>query len=260
MSLAAVFITASGILVGADTATLEDEVFGQSRKLETCGPRSVVALTGKTAWRMSQGRGGPVLWAVNSMAVAIKACKAIPPNSKMTVQQQATVVAEALVESANGTNGFPKSAYSTLEGGTILQSIAFAGFDGTTPVVLLTRIALSSVTGTAFVVEDWANFSSDCFTPMGRIRPTLALLRGQMADYSKRSNVLAAQLHPPCSALTSATARSFFMLAVDASYTHAAEFGIVPGSVNWPIDFVQIRASGVGKVERVRPPRTRRKK
>jgi hypothetical protein len=254
MSLVGVFITASSIVVGADTAVKErgTAAFEVGRKLATCGSR-VVGLTGSTSFAINQHM-------VDSLADAREACKTLP--AKATVREGAEEIAKAIARRASaafqfvGDDGYQ---YAPRNAAGVLLTFIFAGFDGISPVVVSGKLVLSAA-NRAYVVSD-VEVQKNCASAIGLTDPANALLDGHPAipaDWPSRPEVAAIRSRPPCKTLSASQARDFFRLAVETSYSYAEAFNLTRGIVNWPIDFVEILPTGVGSIQRTQRPEQKR--
>jgi hypothetical protein len=248
-----VFVTASGIVIGADTAqarTLDGKTdFILTEKIAACGSGSYVGLTGTTRWQLLNGVN--LVGEEDGIRTARGECAAAD-SERRSIRARGERVVQALLQRANAS--YPRSEDSHLDG-SVLETFVIAGYEMRRPVVLVAQIVLAQKPR-RFVRTEWQDRSANCTLLMGTLGPINALRNGRPpvpAELAQRSEVQAVQTNN-CATLSVSQAEAFFRLAVDVSYQYSEAFGKRQGTVNWPVDFGVIRPNGTQSGRRVPKP------
>jgi len=251
-TLIGAFITASGILLSADTS-VSDPTTGKTltvqRKLEVTGRLSGAAINGQFQW------SGDV--SANFLRVFREVSKNLRTSTRVSVREQAARFAVALKAEAEG-KARP-GIHRYLPNGELL-TVTIAGFDDGQPNVVSFNIVLdisrSSNTAVRFAVVDERIYPPACWWLGGKNAVALGLIRDDTQlppDIRQDPAVLAVRTLEAghCDTLTDAQARAFFRVAVDATVAHGPRFGIRNGEVGTGIDVLSITPFGAA-IERLR--------
>jgi hypothetical protein len=247
MSLIGVFVTVSGIVVGADTALRErgttDFTTASAPKFAVCGPAAYAGMTGITRWIVDDGTAKTMH---DAMTVVRDTCESeFLKRQDVPLRIVVERIGRALVRylAAN----YPKEARALLSK-TDEQRLIVAGLDGGKAVIHSLSVSLTR--NVATIVETIAG----CKFLIGETDAVVALTQRRAPippALSDRKEVLAVRT---CNDLTAEGARAMFRLGVDVSRDYASDFGLPRGVVNWPVDFGLVDAQGVHPISREYPP------
>ena len=247
MSLIGVFITASGIVVGSDTALRErgttDFTVASAPKFTACGSAAYAGATGITRWIVDDGTAKTMH---DAMDVLKETCQSeFLKRRDAPLRTVVERIGRALVRYLDG--NYPKEARALLSR-TDEQRLIVAGFDQGKAVIYSLSVSLSR--NVATVVETIAG----CKFLIGETAAAVALTQRRApipSALSDRKEVAAVRT---CSDFTAEDARAMFRLGVDVSRDYASDFGLARGIVDWPIDFGLVDAEGVHPISRESPP------
>jgi hypothetical protein len=253
MSLLGVFVTVSGIVVGADTATkprgTPDFVVSSDAKFTVCGTRAYAGLTGTSSVIIESDTSTTQHFAVDAVREACKQELARQPD--LPIRALAGLIGNALVRYVEST--YPKEFRSTLEASDGMTLIV-AGFDGAQPVIAGLNVKIRQPLATAPRVGTTCSAYAGEVGPASALRRRLAPIPRPLSDRPEVVAVRTCVGRKPL--LTPDQARAYFRLAVDASLDHASDFHLERGVVNWPIDFGFVTPNGVAPIVREqKPPR-----
>jgi hypothetical protein len=247
MSLIGVFVTVSGIVVGADTALRErgtmDFTVAQAPKFAVCGRAAYAGMTGITRWIVDDGTAKTMHDAMN---VVRDTCEGeFLKRQDVPLRVVVERIGRALVRylAAN----YPKEARALLSR-TDEQRLIVAGLDGGKAVIHSLSVSLTR--NVATIVETVAG----CKFLIGETDAVVALTQRRApipSALSDRKEVTAVRT---CNDVTADDARAMFRLGVDVSREYAFDFGFEQGLVNWPIDFGLVDADGVKPIVRESKP------
>ena len=247
MSLIGVFVTVSGIVIGADTALRErgttDFTVASAPKFAVCGPAAYAGMTGITRWIVDDGTAKTMHDAMNVVRDTCESEFLKRPDVPLRIVVER--IGRALVRylAAN----YPKEARALLSK-TDEQRLIVAGLDGGKAVIHSLSVSLTR--NVATIVETIAG----CKFLIGETDAVVALTQRRApipSALSDRKEVLAVRT---CNDLTAEDARTMFRLGVDVSRDYASDFGLPRGVVNWPVDFGLVDAQGVHPISRESPP------
>ena len=242
-TLIGIFITSSGIIVAADTASTQSARPGRvtsERKIEMTGDHSGAALSGKPGWT-AEWTGEKVtadlVGVFRAVSVQLRQAKSVP------IATQVETLTAALKREAEA-NVFPAMEAWFPDGD--LVTVYVAGYEGSQPVIHYAtlhidlsrrRVPPRFTVRRQQVLECWllarqnavalGLIDSDPRLPESlRSQPSVAVLQG----FKQRC-------HGP---LTETDARTFFLIALDATIAHGAKFGIPAGVVGGDLDVLRI--------------------
>lgn len=253
VSLIGAFVTASGILLSADTSVSSHKTgaaIGLERKIEVTGKFSAAAINGQLQW------SGDV--SADFLRVFRQVSKTLRGSGPLSVRGQLNKFAAATKAEAerNARPGMERYLY---EDGALL-TVTMAGFDDRRPIILAFTLFLdtttSSNTALRFRVEEHTIPRSGCWWLAGSRAAALGLINDDPrfpAVLRQDPAVLAVRTvrTSPCDALTEAEARAFFQIAVHATSDYGREFGIRSGEVGKPVDVLPITRAGAGRIRRL---------
>jgi hypothetical protein len=249
VSLIGVFVTVSGIVVGADTAVRQrgssDFAVASAPKFTACGQGAYAGLTGITRWIVDDGTTNRVHNAIDAVN---ETCEGeFRKQQNLPLRTLTERIGRALVRHV-GAN-YPKEARDLLRT-TDEQRLIVTGLENGKAVIYALSLSLRRNAATA--VETLAG----CKFLIGETDAVVALTQGRApipTTLAQRPEVVAVR---SCNNITADDAKALFRLAVDVSRDFAPSFGFDSGVVNWPIDFGFIDSAGVRPIVReVDPPR-----
>jgi hypothetical protein len=246
MSLIGVFVTVSGIVVGADSALRErgttDFTVASAPKFAVCGSAAYAGMTGITRWIVDDGSAKTTHDAMN---VVRDTCESeFLKQRDLPLRTVVERIGRALVRYVEA--NYPKEA-RTLLAKTDEQRLIVAGLDRGKAVIHSLSVSLTR--NVATIVETIAG----CKFLIGETDAVVALTQRRApipSALSDRNEVLAVRT---CNDLTAEDARAMFRLGVDVSRDYASDFGLLRGVVNWPVDFGFVDAQGAHPISRESP-------
>jgi hypothetical protein len=253
MSLLGVFVTVSGIVVGADTATrprgTSDFGVSSDAKFTVCGTRAYAGLTGTFSVIIESDTSTTQYFALDAVR---KACEEeLSKQPDLPVRTLTELIGKAIVRYVAST--YTKEFRSTLDASDGMTLIV-AGFDGAQPVIAGLNVKIREPLAAA------PRVGTTCSAYAGEVGPASALRRRQAPiprRLSDRPEVVAVRTCNGRKPLLSPDqARAYFRLAVDTSLDFASDFHLERGVINWPIDFGFVTPNGAAPIVREqKPPR-----
>jgi hypothetical protein len=250
-TLIGAFVTASGILLSADTFVSDTGTkIGVERKVELTGQFSGAAINGQLRW------SGEV--SADFLRVFRDVSKALRASGPLTLRGQLSRFARALKAEADRTARPGMQKYLYADGG--LLTVTVAGFEDQQPTILAFTIFLdtstSSTTAVRFRAQEDTTLSTACWWLAGQNHAALGLVDNDpRLPVALRQNAavqaVKAVRTPPCDALSEADALTFFQIAVHATGAYGAQFGIRPGEVGGKIDVLPITRASAGPIRRL---------
>jgi hypothetical protein len=252
MSLLGVFVTVSGIVFGADTATKprgsSDFEVSSDAKFTACGARAYAGLTGSSSVIIESPTSTTQHFALDAVREACK--EELTRQPDLPVRALTELIGKAIVRYVEST--YPKEFRSTLETSDGMTLIV-AGFDGAQPVIAGLNVKIREPLATAPRVGTSCSAYSGEVGPASALRRRLGPIPRLLSDRPEVNAVRSCIASKPL--LTPDQARAYFRLAVDASLDYASDFKLERGVIDWPIDFGFVTSSGVSPIVReVKPP------
>jgi hypothetical protein len=246
VSLIGVFVTVSGIVVGADTAVRQrgttDFAVASAPKFTGCGQNAYAGLTGITRWIVEDGASNRVYNAIDAVNDTCDGELRRQPDLPLRTLTERIGRALSRHVGAN----YPSEARALLRT-TDEQRLIVAGMENGKPVIYSLSLSLRRNVATAVETV------SGCKFLIGETDAAAALTqeRAPLASLAQRPEVAAVRT---CNNVTADDAKTMFRLAVDVSRDYALDFGLDSGVVNWPIDFGFIDGDGVRPIVRETNP------
>jgi hypothetical protein len=243
VSLIGVFVTVSGIVVGADTAVRQrgttDFAVTSAPKFTACGQSVYAGVTGITRWIVEDGATSRVF---NTIDAVNETCESeFRKQPDLPLRTLTERIGRALVRHV-GAN-YPKEARALLRA-TDEQRLIVTGLENGKAVIYSLGVSLRR--NLATIVEK----VTGCKLLIGETDAVVALTLGRAPIPSpliERPEVGAVR---SCTNVSADDARAMFRLAVDVSRDFASNFGLDSGVVNWPIDFGFIDSDGAKPIVR----------
>ena len=248
VSLIGVFVTVSGIVVGADTAVRQrgttDFAVTSAPKFTACGQGAYAGLTGITRWIVEDGATNRVYDAIDAVN---ETCEGeFRKQQDLPLRTLTERIGRALVRHV-GAN-YPTDARVLLRA-TDEQRLIVTGLENGKAVIY--SLSLSLRRNVAATVET----VTGCKFLIGETDAFVALTQGRAPIPSPLAQRPEVEAVRSCNNVTADDARAAFRLAVDVSRDYASNFGLDSGVVNWPIDFGFIDGNGVRPIAReIDPP------
>lgn len=251
------FITAEGILIGADTAVTNNEGFRLIRpKYCQTGPHTVATLQGQYYFDHPPSKSTAALYNLFR-----DVCGAIERSGKpQGVAEQADAIIEVLrAEMAKYLARVPARDVELHPDSIVVARVTVAGYDGSQPVVTARGLSIIGTAETRWearsVVLPRLSFAACGSRFQGEEAVVEALRSGdvRISPGDLRTPEVAALRRPDgdCAKRDLAAARAMFVAATRLTIALGSQFNIRGGAVGPPVDLVVIPANGIVKAERL---------